>query len=176
MQTTTTSAAPLCGRKLSYPAAIDAQLVQYVMQEQKGGVILSPDMLRREALQLIQPYCHEFKASTGWLDKFLARHKLSLHPSKNLHLQGGWCSLIPFSISARSLNEKSWYRQPHAQFFRDVILRFFLWASGTMNGNQRLALYTRSLHLSCLLQIAGNKWNFLLLKNVSITTTGIRCF
>ncbi|XP_057289871.1 uncharacterized protein LOC130612559 [Hydractinia symbiolongicarpus] len=76
-----------CGRKLSYPPEIDEQLVHWVKTEQNAGVVMSPDMLRREALRLIQPYCFEFKASTGWLDKFLTRHKLVLH--SNNHRSNG---------------------------------------------------------------------------------------
>jgi len=71
------------GRKISYPPAVDEQLVQFVLQEQKNGVLVQPEMIRREAKKLIQPFCNDFKASTGWLEKFLSRNQLSLHPPKN---------------------------------------------------------------------------------------------
>lgn len=54
--------------------------MQWVKEEQFNGAHISPDILRKEALRLIQPYCYEFKASTGWLDKFLSRHRIVLHP------------------------------------------------------------------------------------------------
>ena len=59
------SAPPVFGRKLSYPLDIDDQLVKWVRSEQANNNIISPELLRREALKLIQPFCNEFKASTG---------------------------------------------------------------------------------------------------------------
>ncbi|XP_066913694.1 nuclear factor of activated T-cells 5-like [Clytia hemisphaerica] len=77
----------ILGRKISYPSSVDEQLVQYVLREQQNGVLVQPDMIRKEAKHLITPYCHDFKASTGWLDKFLSRNKLSLYPPKEKPVQ-----------------------------------------------------------------------------------------
>ena len=78
------STATTIGRKISYPPSIDEQLVHYILKEQQNGVTVQAEMIRREAKKLIQPYCLDFKASTGWLDKFLSRNKISLHPNKGL--------------------------------------------------------------------------------------------
>lgn len=66
------------GRKLSYPSEVDEQLLHWTKTQQHRGIIVSSENLRKQALAMIQPYCPDFKASTGWLDKFVARHKLDL--------------------------------------------------------------------------------------------------
>ena len=66
------------GRRLSYSTDTDRKLLHWVKKFQENRVNVTREMLQRQALSLIQPQCPEFKASSGWVEKFLVRHGLSL--------------------------------------------------------------------------------------------------
>ena len=66
------------GRRLSYSTETDEKLLHWVKKFQENRVNVTREMLQKQALTLIQPECPEFKASSGWVEKFLVRHGLTL--------------------------------------------------------------------------------------------------
>ena len=66
------------GRRLSYSTETDERLLHWVKKFQENKVNVTREMLQKQALSLIQPECPEFKASSGWVEKFLVRHGLTL--------------------------------------------------------------------------------------------------
>ena len=66
------------GRRLSYSTETDERLLHWVKKFQENRVNVTREMLQKQALSLIQPECPEFKASSGWVEKFLVRHGLTL--------------------------------------------------------------------------------------------------
>jgi len=66
------------GRRLSYSTEIDEKLLHWVKKFQENKVNVTREMLQKQALSLIQPECPDFKASSGWVEKFLVRHGLTL--------------------------------------------------------------------------------------------------
>eukprot|EP00795_Rhopilema_esculentum_P007547 gene7547-13332_t len=66
------------GRRLSYSTETDERLLNWVKKFQENRVNVTREMLQKQALLLIQPECPEFKASSGWVEKFLVRHGITL--------------------------------------------------------------------------------------------------
>ena len=66
------------GRRLSYSQETDGRLLQWVKEFQASGINVTRDMLQKQALAMIQVECPDFKASSGWVEKFLVRHGISL--------------------------------------------------------------------------------------------------
>ena len=59
------------GRQLSYPKHIDEELVQWVLEMRDLQLAVSSEMLKQKAKVVIAPYVATFKASNGWLEKFM---------------------------------------------------------------------------------------------------------
>ena len=59
------------GRKLSYPYDVDDELVQWELEMRDLQLAVSSEMIKNKAKVVITPHVSTFKASNGWLEKFL---------------------------------------------------------------------------------------------------------
>jgi hypothetical protein len=66
------------GRRLSYSPETDKQLLEWVVERSRNGLPVSREAIQTQALALVRDECPDFKASSGWVEKFLIRHKISL--------------------------------------------------------------------------------------------------
>ena len=66
------------GRRLSYSNETDDKLLQWVLKQLDLGTTVTRDGIQAQARYLIREECPEFKASSGWVEKFLARHNLTI--------------------------------------------------------------------------------------------------
>lgn len=67
------------GRKISYPQELDEQLAAWILEKREEAFIpVSYQMIHLKALSFIRPINPQFKASDGWLKKFLVKHNLVL--------------------------------------------------------------------------------------------------
>lgn len=66
------------GRRLSYSHETDEKLLQWVLKQQEKGTPVTRDAIQAQARLLVRDECPEFKASSGWVEKFLARHNLTI--------------------------------------------------------------------------------------------------
>ncbi|XP_032234115.2 nucleolar protein 4 isoform X2 [Nematostella vectensis] len=66
------------GRRLSYSSETDDKLIQWVLKEQEKGTLVTRDAIQMQARNLVRDECPDFKASSGWVEKFLSRHNLSI--------------------------------------------------------------------------------------------------
>jgi hypothetical protein len=66
------------GRPLSYSADTEEQIVQWVLECRDLQIPIQWKMIQRKALTLISPENSHFRASQGWLQKFMLRNSLSL--------------------------------------------------------------------------------------------------
>lgn len=66
------------GRRLSYSPETDKQLLDWVVERSQNGLPVSREAIQTQALALVRDECPDFKASSGWVEKFLIRHKISL--------------------------------------------------------------------------------------------------
>jgi len=67
------------GQKISYPQEIEDKLLAWVMEKREAQfVAVSTQLIRMKARSLIKEYNPNFKASEGWVRKFLSRNKLVL--------------------------------------------------------------------------------------------------
>ena len=66
------------GRKLSYPQDTDDKILEWIIIQRENYLPVSRQMICDKALSLVKPYQPDFKASKGWLRRFLIRHNLSL--------------------------------------------------------------------------------------------------
>lgn len=66
------------GRRLSYSNETDEKLLQWVLRQQEKGTPVTRDAIQAQARLLVRDECPEFKASSGWVEKFLARHSLTI--------------------------------------------------------------------------------------------------
>ena len=66
------------GRPLSYNEDFDMEICQWVLEMRDLHLPIQRKHIQRKALALIQPTHPTFKASDGWLSKFLTRHSLTL--------------------------------------------------------------------------------------------------
>lgn len=69
------------GRRLSYSPETDKQLLEWVLERSKSGLPVTRESIQSQALVLVRDECPDFKASSGWVEKFLIRHKFRL-PSR----------------------------------------------------------------------------------------------
>ena len=84
------------GRKISYPQEIDEKLMAWVMEKrEETHISVSTQVLRLKALSLIKPVLPSFKASDGWLRKFLRRHNLVLRARTSI------AQLLPADLEAK---------------------------------------------------------------------------
>ena len=77
------------GRKISYPQDLEDKLVAWILEKREEDfVAVSTQMIRLKALSLIKDTNPKFKASDGWVRKFMQRNDLVLrvrtHISQNL--------------------------------------------------------------------------------------------
>ena len=66
------------GRRLSYSNETDDKLLQWVLRQQELGTPVTRDAIQAQARSLIRDQCPDFKASSGWVEKFLSRHNLTI--------------------------------------------------------------------------------------------------
>ena len=67
------------GRKVSYPKEIEEELVKWILEKhEQSHVAVSTRMIRLKAMSLVKPTLPNFKASEGWVRKFLVRNDLVL--------------------------------------------------------------------------------------------------
>ena len=67
------------GRKMSYPQDLEDKLVAWILEKWEAEfVAVSTQMIRLKPLSLIKDTNPEFKASDGWVRKFLKRNELVL--------------------------------------------------------------------------------------------------
>ena len=66
------------GRSFSYPCMVDEELVDWVMTRRDCHLPVGTNMIQSKATALIKPHNPTFKASKGWLHKFMLRNGLSL--------------------------------------------------------------------------------------------------
>ena len=75
------------GRKLSYSQELEEQLLKWILEKREEcNVAVFTEMIRLKGLSLIKPSAHapEFKASDGWLRKFLFRNNLVLRAKTSM--------------------------------------------------------------------------------------------
>ena len=66
------------GRPISYAVEIDKELIAWVLRQRDLQVPVRRQDIQLKATALIAPDHPSFKASNGWLDKFMCCHSLSL--------------------------------------------------------------------------------------------------
>ena len=67
------------GRKTSYSQELEDKLVAWILEKREEAyVAVSTQMIHLKALSLIRPVNPQFKASDGWLRKFMTRNNLVL--------------------------------------------------------------------------------------------------
>ncbi|XP_046858742.1 uncharacterized protein LOC124452203 [Xenia sp. Carnegie-2017] len=76
------------GRRLSYSPETDKQLLEWVLERSKSGLPVTRESIQSQALVLVRDECPDFKASSGWVEKFLIRHKFRL-PSRASIVENG---------------------------------------------------------------------------------------
>ena len=69
---------PGAGRPLKYPKEAENELVTWVLQLLDVHIPVSVLALQEKAKKVIRPHSPSFGASRGWVEKFFARHRLSL--------------------------------------------------------------------------------------------------
>ena len=75
------------GRPLSYSENLDMELCQWVLEMCDLHLPIQRKHIQRKAITLIQPTHPSFKASVGWLAKFLTRHSLTLRHQTSIQLK-----------------------------------------------------------------------------------------
>ena len=67
------------GRKLSYPKELEEKLVAWILEKREAECVpISTQVIRCKALSLIRAVNPTFKASDGWVRKFMKRNNLVL--------------------------------------------------------------------------------------------------
>ena len=66
------------GRQLSYPKEVDEAIVEWVLVRRDANFPVSRTLIQIKARQLVKAHNPSFVASSGWLQKFMLRHGLSL--------------------------------------------------------------------------------------------------
>ena len=73
------------GRKISYSQELEDKLIAWILEKREEAYIaVSTQMIRLKALSLIRPVNPQFKASEGWLRKFMTRNNLVLRARTNM--------------------------------------------------------------------------------------------
>ena len=77
------------GRKISYPQELEDKIVSWILEKREEKcVAVSTQLIRLKAISLIKDTHPNFKASDGWVRKFMKRNHLVLrvrtHISQNL--------------------------------------------------------------------------------------------
>ena len=66
------------GRPLSYSQEVDEELLSWVLYQRDLQIGIRRQDIRHKAMTLISLSCLNFKASNGWIDRFMCRHPLSI--------------------------------------------------------------------------------------------------
>ena len=66
------------GRPISYTQEVDEELLTWVLRQRDLQIPVRRQDIQLKATALIAPDHPSFKASNGWVDKFMRRHSLSL--------------------------------------------------------------------------------------------------
>ena len=67
------------GRKVSYPQDIEEKLVAWLLEKREENfVAISTRVIRLKAMSLIKPILPDFKASDGWVRRFMKRNSFVL--------------------------------------------------------------------------------------------------
>jgi hypothetical protein len=79
------------GRPLSYNADMEQLIVQWILEARDLQLPVQRKMIQRKAMAIISPEHPNFRASDGWLQKFMRRNSLSLrkHTSIQQNLPAG---------------------------------------------------------------------------------------
>ena len=64
---------------MSYPFELEQDIVTWVLQRRDKNLAISRNSIQLFACTVIGPYHPEFKASDGWVQKFMIRNNLALH-------------------------------------------------------------------------------------------------
>ncbi len=72
------------GRSLSYPKETDEELVEWILIRRDCHLPVSTELVKGKALGLIRTHNPAFKASKGWLEKFMTRNGLSLRAKTSI--------------------------------------------------------------------------------------------
>ena len=75
------------GRHLSYDKEIEEQVVVWVLERREHQLPISYDSIRQYILTLTKEKFPEFKASSGWMTRFMARHNLNVRQHTSLSLK-----------------------------------------------------------------------------------------
>ena len=66
------------GRNLSYSQEIDEELLSWVRYQRDLQIGVRRQDIQFKAKAMLSERCPSFKASNGWVDKFMCRHSLSI--------------------------------------------------------------------------------------------------
>ena len=66
------------GRPISYKQEIEDELITWVLRQRDLQIPVRRQDIQLKAMELISPDNPSFKASNGWMNKFMRRHSLSL--------------------------------------------------------------------------------------------------
>ena len=66
------------GRELSYPKEVDDEIYEWILVRRDAHLPVSRNLIQIKAHQLVKAHNPNFMASSGWLQKFMIRHGLSL--------------------------------------------------------------------------------------------------
>ena len=72
------------GRPLSYAQQFEEELVQWILESCDQQIPKQRKTIQHKALAIIKPHCPSFKASDGWLQKFMQRNSLSLRRTTSI--------------------------------------------------------------------------------------------
>ena len=72
------------GRHLAYDKEIEQQVVIWVLEKREHQLPVSRDSVRRYILTLTKEKFPEFKASSGWMTRFMAHHNLCVQQHTSL--------------------------------------------------------------------------------------------
>ena len=89
------------GRRLSYSNETDEKLYQWVMKQQENGTPVTRDAIQQQARLLIRDECPDFKASSGWVEKFLTRHNLCIQTRMSSNNPLGKKKICVFKLLAK---------------------------------------------------------------------------
>ena len=65
-------------RKLTYPKELDDDILKWFLEKRDLQLAVSTEMLKQHAKMVVIPVKPTFKASDGWVQKFMQRHNLVL--------------------------------------------------------------------------------------------------
>ena len=106
------------GRGLSYPKEVDEEILQWILVRRDAHLPVSRELIKMKARQLIKINNPNFKVSSGWLQKFMIRHSLSLRSKTSISQK------LPAQLEKKIecfLNEVRILRSQYLYPFEDII-------------------------------------------------------